>query len=87
MPEEPEMHQLHEAPCAAPAPPELVQQAAALVRTFPECFWFWHSEARITTLPDVRLVIEHLRSYGGHSAWRAAQQLHKCLLPFYKKTY
>jgi hypothetical protein len=34
----------------------------------------------------VRLVIEHLREYGGHRAWWAAQELHQCLSPHYKRT-
>jgi hypothetical protein len=37
-------------------------------------------------LEDVRLVVEHLREYGGHRAWWDAQELHRCLSPLYKKT-
>lgn len=69
----------------SPAPPELVERASELVRRHPECFWFWHPEARVEHLEDVRLVIEHLREYGGWSAWRAAQELHQCLSPIFKK--
>jgi hypothetical protein len=79
--------QLHDAPARIPAPPELVEQATALVKAFPECFWFRHPEARIRYLDDVRLVIEHLREYGGWRAWDAAQQLHRCLSPLFKKTF
>jgi hypothetical protein len=77
--------ELHDAPPPIPAPPELVARASALVRSFPECFWFRHPEARIYYLGDVRLVIEHLREYGGHRAWWSAQELHRCLSPLYKK--
>ena len=69
-----------------PAPPELVERATGLVREHPECFWFWHPEARVRHLEDVRLVVEHLREYGGRRAWRAAQDLHKCLSPLFNKT-
>jgi hypothetical protein len=33
----------------------------------------------------VRLVVEHLREYGDWRAWRAAQQLHRCLSPLCKE--
>ena len=69
-----------------PAPPELVEHATTLVRRYPECFWFWHPEAQVRHLEDVRLVVEHLREYGDHSAWWAAQELHRCLSPLYKRT-
>ncbi len=78
---------LHEAPPTTLAPPELVERASALVRNFPECFWFWHPEARVRQLADVRLVVEHLRQYGDRHAWQAAQELHKCLSRLYRKTY
>jgi hypothetical protein len=77
--------ELHDQAPPTPAPRELIEQAAELVRRFPECFWFRHPEARIRYLEDVRVIVEHLREYGDHRAWRAAQQLHKCLLPLYKK--
>jgi hypothetical protein len=64
-----------------PAPPELAERAAALVREFDRCFWFRHPEATVTYLDDVRLVVHHLREYGGWSAWRAAQDLQRCLSP------
>jgi len=70
-----------------PAPPELVQRAAALVKRHPECFWFWHPDARIRHLEDVRLVVEHLREYGDRRAWRDAQDLHRCLSPLFKNKY
>ncbi|MEK7685001.1 MAG: hypothetical protein AAB466_06235 [Verrucomicrobiota bacterium] len=77
--------ELHEAPPPTLAPPELVERASALVRTYPECFWFWHPDARVRHLGDVRLVIDHLREYGGHRAWWSAQELHRCLSPLFKR--
>ena len=77
--------ELHELPPPTPAPAELVERASALVRTYPECFWFRHPEARLRHLEDVRLVVEHLREYGDRRAWRAAQELHRCLSPLYRK--
>lgn len=68
------------------APAELKARAAELVRGYPECFWFRHPEARIRYLADVRLVVEHLREYGGRQAWRDAQELQRCLSPFCRKT-
>lgn len=63
-----------------PAPPELIARAEALVREYDvHCFWFWHPEARVRRLGDVRLVVEHLREYGNWRAWRAAQELQRCL--------
>jgi len=41
-----EPDQLHELPPPTPAPAELCERAAALVRSHPECFWFRHPEAR-----------------------------------------
>ncbi len=81
-----EHDQLHELPPPTPAPLELCERAAALVRRHPECFWFRHPEARIRHLEDVRLVVEHLREYGDHCAWWDAQELYRCLSPLYKKT-
>ena len=72
-------------PAMAPAPSELAAQADALVKDHPECFWFWHPDARIRYLADVRLVVEHLREYGDRRAWAAAQELHRCLSPLFKK--
>ncbi len=77
--------ELHELPPPTPAPADLIERAAELVRTYPECFWFRHPEARLRHLEDVRLVVEHLREYGGHRAWWAAQELHRCLSPFSKR--
>jgi len=82
-----EAGELHEAPPPTPAPAELVERATSLIRTFPECFWFRHPEARIRNVRDVRLIIEHLREYGGWRAWSAAQDLHKCLLQISKKKF
>lgn len=87
-----EPDELREFPPPTPAPQALCERAAALVRRYPECFWFWHPdaltypEARMRHLEDVRLVVEHLREHGGHRAWRDAQDLQRCLLPIYKKT-
>jgi hypothetical protein len=79
--------ELHEMPLATPAPAELVQRATALVQEHPECFWFRHPEARIRFVEDVRVVVEHLREYGDRRAWWVAQELHRCLLPHYRKKY
>jgi len=62
-----------------PAPPELVARAEAAVSEFRGCFWFWSPQARVRFLDDVRLVVLHLREYGGWKAWRAAQELQRCL--------
>jgi hypothetical protein len=70
-----------------PAPPELIERAWLLVRKHPDCFWFRHPEARIRHLDDIRLVIEHLREYGGWQAWRDAQELHQCLSPLFRRTF
>lgn len=78
---------LQDSPAPTPAPPELIEHAWSLVRQHPECFWFWHPEARIRHLEDVRLVVEHLREYGGHQAWREAQELNRCLSPLFKRKY
>ncbi len=77
--------ELHEMPPPTLAPPELVERASALVRTYPECFWFRHPEARIRHLEDVRLIIDHLREYGDRRAWRSAQELQQCLSPLFKR--
>ena len=65
----------------APTPlsKETVERARALIRQFPECFWFRHPEAPLETVDEARLVVQHLREYGGHRAWREAQRLHSCL--------
>ena len=67
-------------PPRIPAPPELIARAEALVKEYEiPCFWFWHPEARVRYMDDVDLVIHHLREYGDHTAWMAAQELRKCL--------
>jgi hypothetical protein len=81
-----EQEEMREVSPPTPAPSELCERAAELVRSYPECFWFRHPEARIRQLEDVRLVVEHLREYGDRRAWWHAQDLHKCLSPLYKKT-
>lgn len=80
------LDELYELPPLTPAPPDLIERASELVRTYSECFWFWHPEARIQHLEDVRLVVEHLRKYGDCRAWWAAQELHQCLSPLFEKT-
>lgn len=75
-----------DAPDATPAPPAAVSLAEAFVRQHPECFWFWRTDARIGSLDDVRLVVRHLRDYGGHDAWQAAQELVRCLSPHSRRT-
>jgi hypothetical protein len=63
-----------------PAPPDLVEQASGLAREFSAtCFWFRHPEAKVRYLDDVRLVVHHLREYGGWKEWKAAQKLQQCL--------
>jgi hypothetical protein len=79
--------ELREFPPPTPAPPDLAARATELVERYPECFWFWHPEARVRHLEDVRLVVEHLREYGDHRAWWDAQELHRCLSPLFKKKY
>jgi hypothetical protein len=63
-----------------PAPPELIAKAEALVREYEiQCFWFRHPDAKVRFMGDVRIVVEHLREYGNRRAWRAAQELQRCL--------
>ena len=57
----------------------LVSRAEALIREFPGCFWFRHPNARVRDEGDIELVIRHLREYGDCRAWKAAQELRKCL--------
>jgi hypothetical protein len=75
----PSLGESDEFPAPTPAPPELVRQAAELVRSHPECFWFWHPDALVQTIEDVRAVVEQLRHYGNRTAWWEAQELHRCL--------
>jgi len=69
----------HSCPSRASASSEAVALACDLVRKFPECFWFWHPEARVRSADDIRLVIQHLREYGDKQAWAAARDLKQCL--------
>lgn len=47
-------------PPRIPAPPELVARAEALVKEYEiACFWFWHPQARVRYLDDVRQVVHH----------------------------
>ena len=59
--------------------PETLGLARSLAKEFSECLWFWHPDATVNTREDAYLVIQHLREYGGHRAWRAAQRLWQCL--------
>jgi hypothetical protein len=63
----------------APAPPDVVARADALISRYPECFWFWRPDARVRSLDDVRLVVRQLREYGDRNAWLAARDLARCL--------
>jgi hypothetical protein len=71
---------------SAPVTPDVAARAEALVKQFPECFWFWRPDAVVRSEDDVRLVIRHLRAHGGHDAWHAAQDLHACLSPRSNRT-
>jgi len=64
---------------AAPLVDPLVARAQELVERFRECFWFWHPEAKVGSRQEIPLVIKNLREYGDQEAWRAAQELRKCL--------
>ena len=59
--------------------PEALDLARELAAEFSECMGWRHPDARVATREDAVLVIQHLREYGGHRAWRAAQRLWKCL--------
>ena len=67
-------------PPGIPALPELIARSEALVEKYDvKCFWFRHPKSRVKYIDDIELVIHHLREYGNHEAWKAAQKLHKCL--------
>ncbi len=70
----------------SPAPLELVARAEAVMSRYPECFWFWRTDARIRSLDDVRLVVRQLREHGDREAWLAAQDLARCLSPHSRRT-
>lgn len=74
------------APTPSSAPPELAARAMALVRRYPECFWYWRPDATISSLEDIGLVIRQLRAYGDRDAWLAARDLSECLSPRSRKT-
>ena len=65
------------------APPAISPAALELARTlakeFSHCMWWRHPDATVDSREDAYLVVQHLREYGGHRAWRAAQGLWKCL--------
>ena len=63
-----------------PAPPELIERAETLVKKYnSQCFWFRHPDARVASIEDVKLVIQRLREYGNHNAWKDAQDLSRYL--------
>jgi hypothetical protein len=62
-----------------PVSEEVLVRARAIAGEFPECIWFWHPEYTIKDRGSIVLLIRHLREYGGHRAWWAAQELWKCL--------
>lgn len=67
-------------PDLTPAPSELVAKAEAAVREFEvQCFWFWRPDAVVRTVEDIQVVIKELRRNGDRRAWRAAQELQRCL--------
>ena len=61
-----------------PASPAAIAMAQQAVRDFHECFWFRHPDADISTIADVRLVVERLRK-GNRAALQRGQLLHQCL--------
>lgn len=68
------------------APADLIRKAEQLVLTYGQkTMWYRHPEARIRFLDDIRIIILHLREYGGWEEWEQAQDLHKCLLHHCKK--
>jgi hypothetical protein len=70
---------VREAREASPSP-QLIAKAQAAVDEFrPDCFWFWHPDAKIRNRSDIKNAIRHLREYGGWKAWYTAQELQKCL--------
>lgn len=64
---------------AADISPEALELARALAKEFRSCMWWRHPEATVENRADARLVVRHLREYGGHRAWREAQRPWKCL--------
>lgn len=59
--------------------PEALALARALAKEFRNCMWWWHPDATVENREDAYLVVQHLREYGDHRAWREAQRLWKCL--------
>ncbi len=59
--------------------PEALALARSLAKEFSHCMWWRHPEATIENWDDAYLIVQHLREYGGHRAWREAQRLWKCL--------
>jgi hypothetical protein len=71
---------LAEYPTAEPPVPEAVlARAHALVKEYAHCFVAWSRTPIINSRDDVKEVIQELRAYGGHRAWKSAQELLLCL--------
>jgi len=67
-------------PTTNAVPEHVLAEARRLMKLrFLKCFWFRHPEATVETWDDVKLVILHLREYGGHQEWYEAQNLWKML--------
>ena len=55
-----------------------IAMAKQALLDFRECFWFRHPDAQVSTVGDVKLIIDRLRRHGDRKAWRAAQSLLLC---------
>jgi hypothetical protein len=62
-----------------PISPEALELARALAKEFRDCMWWRHPDATVESREDAYLIVQHMREYGGHRAWREAQRLWKCL--------
>jgi hypothetical protein len=60
-------------------PESAVDKARLLVEKHSSCFVAWSRDARVQSIEDVWDVIFHLRTHGGHGAWKDAQALVRCL--------
>lgn len=56
-----------------------VERATELIQEYPQSFCFGYVRFNVSELKDMRMVIERLREYGNHDAWRDAQKFQKCL--------
>ena len=64
---------------AKPISPEALELARSLAKEFRDCMWWRHPDATVESREDAYLIVQHMREYGGHRAWREAQRLWKCL--------